>query len=276
MTNYFFRDFTRAGRDGNDDYHLVDKKKGIVLVADGIAKEGTGLQAAYQAVHTAYLQMTFINDLLQNGGIKPSEVEATIADAFAIANDTLLAIPSRISGYARWGTTLDAVMLVDEYAYYGHVGDGRIFYASNEGFRQLAGPQLTPSPGATRKEIFEYELYALTLPLDNYVGFEQMRVATGRVRLDPGEHLLLVTDGVLKAARPRELERIFAPNTDPYARLVQLLSYGSVYTWKVAAKENVGLGKAENIPKDELVKAENMLKDDATFVIVQRGANWQE
>src|SRR3989338_5517465 len=170
MSEYQVQAYSRPGHRRNDDYHFIDYATNICLVADGMGKKGTGLQAAHHAVHTAHLQLAYLKELADKKEMKPSEIEEKIRKTFELANEVLLAIPERVQSYKGWGTTLDVLVPIMDRIYFGHVGDGRIYGYGAGNWSRLAGDGVLPHGNA--KQVFEAELESLMRPLDNHMGME--------------------------------------------------------------------------------------------------------
>lgn len=109
--------------------------------------------------------------------------------------------------FSGMGTTLDAAYIFDNNAYLGHVGNGRIYKISTDGFvSQLThdqyGTLLLPADISN----LEYTVRTMSCGLDSYVGIGQgIIIDTLKVDFLAGETIVMFTDGFTQTVSPHEL-----------------------------------------------------------------------
>lgn len=130
-------------RDHNEDSYLVDDDSLLYVVADGMGGHLGGEMASMLAVSTMQdfvrkARTTVVNGEAYKGPIEthpalhmlPEAVKAACAAIFRKAQD----VPE-LQGM---GTTVTGVAFVDQYAFFGHVGDSRAYLIRDGRIEQLS------------------------------------------------------------------------------------------------------------------------------------------
>src|SRR5262245_2760216 len=115
-------------RSTNEDAWLVDLDLGLLVVADGMGGHNAGEVASALAVKV-------IREVFQSDGSPPSQ--ALLIRAVQVANQRILAEAAEQPAHSGMGTTVVAVLVIDEHAYYTSVGDSRIYLWRNGRLTQL-------------------------------------------------------------------------------------------------------------------------------------------
>ena len=109
-------------------------------------------------------------------------------------------------------TTLTMAMLIWPRAYIVHVGDSRAFYLRKGRLRQLTRDQTTGeymvSAGAWTEE--QARVAPIGSSLASALGSEELSTSLGLVDLQPGDTLLLCTDGLTRHASDERITELLA------------------------------------------------------------------
>jgi len=167
--------FTSIGpsKDYNEDVILADLDRGILIQADGMSSRN-GKESSMIAVDAAYDFLKKNQDATKK---KQLPIEA-LRCAFLMAQRNLNYKMNNSSG-----TTLDIIVLKKNNVLLGHVGDSRVYLAS-EGKVHLLTKDHTDTIGM----------------LENFVGGQSLHVDLKILYLRNNDVLTLCTDGVHKYA----------------------------------------------------------------------------
>ncbi|MDO5717931.1 MAG: Stp1/IreP family PP2C-type Ser/Thr phosphatase [Tissierellia bacterium] len=119
-------------RDLNEDSFFVEQNNDftILIVADGMGGHLAGEVASKIATES-------INEYIKDNFSKIDIKSDLIENALKWANDKIYEKSSSDSSLSNMGTTCDAVLIVDNTAYIGHVGDSRVYLNRENKLRQL-------------------------------------------------------------------------------------------------------------------------------------------
>jgi PPM family protein phosphatase len=199
-------------RDGNeDDYIDQADRLGLVAVADGMGGHRGGEVASATALEA-------LRAAVANG--------QTLRDAIEGANDAVLEKSASDQELHGMGTTLTAGMLgSDGYLTVGHVGDSRAYLVRDGELTQITndhslveemvrGGELTPE---------QAEVHPQRSIITRALGIDpQVEVDEYPIDLQPGDRILLCSDGLTTMVRPDEIANILNREHDP-KRAAQLL-----------------------------------------------------
>src|SRR5690606_7630837 len=101
----------------------------LFVVADGMGGHAGGDVASRIAVHKL--------ESLDHTYETPQEAEATLRDTISSTAGDLIAIANRRPELAGLGTTVCSIIMVDEYAVIGHIGDSRIYLWRDDTLTQV-------------------------------------------------------------------------------------------------------------------------------------------
>lgn len=201
-------------RSTNQDAFLVDDELGLYIVADGMGGHAGGEIASRIAIEQVRDQIT--SQLLRYQSQEPqvhpqpmilNAIAASINFASAKIYEHSLEDPS-LRGM---GTTATAVKIIDNYAYWAHVGDSRL-YLMRSGFiyqltfdHSLVNEQVRA--GILTRE--EAEVHHLKNVITRSVGYqEEEDVDTSCILLKSGDYLLLCSDGLHGKLSDAEISQI--------------------------------------------------------------------
>jgi PPM family protein phosphatase len=222
-----------AVRATNEDRFAIDEALGLCVVADGMGGHNAGEIAAHLAIDA-------VLDVARDGrctgwpfGFDPSLSEAgnLIRTAIYLANMHIIEMSGSSVAYAGMGTTIVAALVVDGRLTVGHVGDSRLYRLGGGSLRQLTGDDswmaamMASDPG-TDASLLEY--HPLRHVLTNVVGTRsRTEVHVIEEPLDPGDRLILTTDGVHEALDDRRLAGL-VEDTDDLAGAARDLVRGAI------------------------------------------------
>jgi len=198
----------------NEDAFLLERDLGLLAVADGMGGFQRGDVASQLAVNVLKEVVSANRAVIELYRHTPSDgtraaVRAMLEDAFQRACEEVHQAAIAITGEGgRMGTTLDAMLIVGREAFIGHVGDGRIYLQRGREVHQITEDHslvaekvrdglLTPEQA--RKVKFKN---VITRALGV---FPSVMVDTLHFELDPGDRLLMCTDGLYRYMGLREL-----------------------------------------------------------------------
>lgn len=201
-------------RKHNEDSYLIDPELGLYVVADGMGgfKRGdvaSGLACSVVREAIAAGKRSLMLHKSQRNPATQAAVEALLRNAVQRACEEIYQASTALTGDGgRMGTTLDAVLVVDNQAFTAHVGDGRIYLVRNGEAHQVTEDHslvqqqvreglLTPDQArrARNKNVITRALGV----------FPSVMVDMLRLDLGPGDRLLLCSDGLHNYVGAEEL-----------------------------------------------------------------------
>lgn len=207
---------THAGaRPVNEDACFVDGALGLFLVADGLGGHNAGEVASRLAVDV-------IADAIRGDDRRsPGHLERAIGRA----NETILESSRTTTARSGMGTTVAAVLALDDAFAVASVGDSRVYRWRDGTLEQLTQddswvsrlfPETSPASVAARAR------HPLRHVLTEVVGVRpQLDARAQTSALEPGDAFLLCTDGLYGALPPAGVIACFEGDVDRIAtRLV--------------------------------------------------------
>jgi protein phosphatase len=174
---------------GIDPAHVARKGR-LLVVADGLGKDGVGATASYIAVQT--VQQAYYAD--------PSpEVLPSLVQAISRANQAILQEVRQNPAYRGMGTTLTACVIRGQHLFVAHVGDSRAYLIRGPVIRQLTSDHTWLAMQQAAGQLPEEQLsthpdrWKLTRSLGARPGIQ---VDQHHERLRPGDRVVLCTDGL--------------------------------------------------------------------------------
>lgn len=201
-------------RKTNEDAFLLERDLGLLAVADGMGGFQRGDVASQLAVNVVKEIVSSQRSVIELYRRTPTAsaraaVRAMLEDAFQRACEEVHHAAVAITGEGgRMGTTLDVLLVIGRTAFVAHVGDGRIYLQRGREVHQITEDHslvaekvregvLTPEEA--RKAKFKN---VITRALGV---FPSVMVDTLHFELDPGDRLLLCSDGLYRYIGLREL-----------------------------------------------------------------------
>ena len=201
----------RAGLPNEDGYLDQIDRLGLVAVADGMGGHNAGEVASATALEAL------------RAAVASGE---PLREAIEGANEAVLEKSESNREFYGMGTTLTAGMLgTDGSLTIGHVGDSRAYLSRDGELRQVTddhslveelvrGGELTPEQAEVHPQ---RSIITRALGIDPRVDVDEYPI-----ELQPGDRILLCSDGLTTMVRPEEIANILGREPDP-RRAAQLL-----------------------------------------------------
>ena len=192
----------------NEDFYHVDSEKGLFIVCDGLAGHVSGDVASSKAIQYAveYLesQWHWIQSL--NSGAEPLDVPSLIQFIEKTIQDTcerLIQFGKTSPLFSGMATTMTLLLIVDEIAVVGHVGDSRLYLKQANKVIQLTSDHtlyadfVKDNPNWLSKNIDLKAIKNFQHVLTRCLG-RNKEIAVETFSFEPrnGDVLLLCTDGL--------------------------------------------------------------------------------
>jgi serine/threonine protein phosphatase PrpC len=218
-------------RSNNEDAYLLDDKRSLYAVADGIGGNEGGEVASRIAVEILAETMP---DLLGDADrTPPSGIDRNadpqffaLRQAVTLANRKIRQARSQDSALSNMGTTLTALFLRRKHAFIANVGDSRAYLLRSGEFRQLT---------ADHSVIAEYQAAGMLTPeearlspyrhvITRALGIDdEVRPDFTDHALQQNDRLLLCTDGLTEMVEDTEIRRILS-GSSPQDAVQKLLA----------------------------------------------------
>jgi serine/threonine protein phosphatase PrpC len=237
-TNIEFFGHTDIGtkRESNEDNYLCleipprpplrPAPAALLMVADGIGGQVGGGVASALAVDT--LKDYLPGRLAEASG--PPDWQAVLAESFQEANRRIfkkIAQDGRLSGM---GTTLVAAVLSDGAAHVANVGDSRAYQVRREEIRQVSRDHSWVAEQSRVRTMSDWEISRSPFRhmITRSLGFEaEVRADYFEVVLEPGDFVLLCSDGLYSALSDEKILRVFGKHRDPEKICRKLLKWAN-------------------------------------------------
>ena len=194
-------------RTNNQDYvnHYVNRVgRTMIILADGMGGHRAGNIASEMAVTD--LGVAWVDTQIDT----VNEVREWFANNLEIENQRINQLGQN-EAYKGMGTTLEALAIIDNQAIYAHIGDSRIGLIRGEEYHQLTSDhslvnellkagQLTPEEAAShpQKNIITQSIGQK----------DEIQPDFGIITLEPGDYLLLNSDGLTNMISGSEISDI--------------------------------------------------------------------
>jgi protein phosphatase len=173
-------------RSNNEDSYLVDKERGLAIVADGMGGHAGGEVASKIAVDTISERLNAAGSLWPFGRL--GREGARIVDAIRLANRRVRDAAAQDTSLTGMGTTVVVLWIRGRYAHVAHVGDSRIYRYRKGGLVQLTRDHSWPSEEAAMRNVLTRAVGA-----EDKVDIDHRVVDVGR-----GDVFLLCSDGLTR------------------------------------------------------------------------------
>jgi len=217
-------------RDNNEDAGSVDLEHQVFIVADGIGGRAGGEVASALAVEVVRARLAAARpEILKLAALRRDDSQHMVSALLECAVRGAHYEVSQRGGHARhrfrMGTTLDVVLVVGGEAYLAHVGDGRTYLVRDHKATQLTRDHTMAAAmiAAGGMSIEQALVSPLRTVLSNAIGTsDTVRVDLAQQTLQPGDRLLICTDGLYDYFDAQELARALSC-LDPDRAIAELV-----------------------------------------------------
>jgi PPM family protein phosphatase len=196
---------TQAGhlRKKNDDTFLIDESLGLYIVCDGVSGQNSGEVASKLATQRLRQEVIHISPLLERCKENPDpeirkKIRQALSEAIQAASREIFEQSQLLAKYQGMATTLDALIVAGQYAFLGHVGDGRAYLLREKALHQLTKDHNAAAELQNPEGPFS-NILTRALGVKGY-----LEVDTLEIEVAPGDTFLLCTDGVYQYFEAKE------------------------------------------------------------------------
>jgi protein phosphatase len=198
----------------NEDSYGFDLKHGVFVVCDGMGGHAAGEVASKLAVETVLSYFRDQEPLAADATLVDAPLGAQmLSDAVNKANETILEYAEGHSGASGMGTTLVAARFYDGRFTIAHIGDSRIYLMRNGSLVQLTEDHSLVMEQVRRGIMTVEEAKKSTAQhiITRALGTEDNSPPDlAEFPAEPGDTLLLTTDGVLRHIEDGRMHDIIA------------------------------------------------------------------
>lgn len=195
---------TGCVRQSNQDRILLDADLGLFLLADGMGGHGHGEIAAQLAIESAHHFLKLSHETLDVTWPYGFDVRRTLGEnrlstAFQLSNHLVWSRTGEVPQYVGMGTTLTGVVVNHGRLSVGNVGDSRVYLLRDGRLEQLTIDDTWVGNLMRNGSLTEEQAktHSMRHVLTQAIGSARpVEVATGDRELQPGDRLLLTSDGV--------------------------------------------------------------------------------
>ena len=246
---------TDAGlqRDVNEDRFYVDESRGLFIVIDGVGGQAAGGKAADVA-------LCMLRERLER---ETGPVGERVREAITVANNEIHRLASTRPEWQGMACVLTVALVHNGTATIGHVGDTRLYKLRDGGIEKVTRDH---SPVGEREDAREIsEQHAMRHPRRNEVfrdvGSEPHGpddpefVDLHEIRFDPGDALLLCSDGLSDLVESAAILRVVEDHTgNPHAIVHGLIDAANA----AGGKDNITAVYVEKAIESAAVSTRNM------------------
>jgi protein phosphatase len=203
-------------RTSNEDHYGVFDDLELFVVADGMGGHAAGEVASSMAVQTirdAFAEAGAERTLPTDGSYDPGR---RLVWAIEQANQQIFHAGSENPALGGMGTTVVAVWVDDDAAYVAHVGDSRVYRINTGGIEQITSDHSLVNDYLSRGIMTPAEaaVHPMKHVLIRALGTSpSVSVDIRRVPLQPGDVLLLCSDGLSNVVPVDEISSILSKAT---------------------------------------------------------------
>jgi len=212
-------------RSRNEDSYALVEEQGLFVVADGMGGHGNGDVASQIAVGA------IVEKYRQSAGEVGSDGELAVAErlqsAFAHAHERIREAGDRDGALRGMGTTVIAIVIDGEAAIIGHVGDSRAYALRGSTLTQLTEDHswVHEQVAAGHLSVAQARDHPFKSVVTRALGGEQaVEVDLRRVRLQPGDLLVLCSDGLTTMLTDEEIGRLLSAGGGVEERSTRLVA----------------------------------------------------
>jgi len=198
-------------RPNNEDFFHIDPNNGLIVVADGMGGHNAGEIASRIAVESLHSYLTEH----QTGLEDPA---ALLETSIQHANSKVYRLSRENSHWQGMGTTLTAVLERAGRVLIGHIGDSRLYLWREGNMERLTTDHSVVEEMMAKGLISEIESqsHPYRHMLTRALGMDiEVTVDISEMQTQPGDKLLLCTDGLTNHVRDEEISNILTRSLAP-------------------------------------------------------------
>lgn len=219
-------------RNHNEDSFLIDDELKLYVVADGMGGHAGGGTASRIAVETIDRELrssrqSSDSPFLSAAPLQESPLPEIIRNAVESACMAIFNAAQEDPRLAGMGTTVIALLVKDEHAFFAHVGDSRAYLIRGDLIQQISEDHSLVNEqikaGMITPEEAKHSRYKNIITRS--VGFEEdVQVDVMGLLLEPGDVFVLCSDGLANMVDDEELREIVrrTPLEETPKKLVEL------------------------------------------------------
>lgn len=192
-------------RSDNEDGFYASSEHAVFAVADGMGGHDYGEVASHLALEVI---VRHAEDIAR---AEPTALPAQLHRAIQDANTAILSQTADQDARSRMGTTIVVAAVHGDRLYFAHIGDSRLYLLRGELFTQLTRDHSLVQAMVDRGEITPEEaaIHPLRHQITRVVGGDDyISPEIASQALEPGDLVLLCTDGLSGVVPPDELRTI--------------------------------------------------------------------
>jgi protein phosphatase len=246
-------------RENNEDNVLLWARDHFVLgiVADGMGGAAAGEEASRIAVETIYKKLVELNIERETDNVDGllEELAGSLPKIIQDANDRIVQYAVQYPELKGMGTTVTLVIIRDDHAVIGHVGDSRAYLIDghNDKISQITSDHsfveaMVAAGHITREEAVDHPMRNV---LYRALGqTTELDVDVYHTYLRPGDRLLLCSDGLTLHVHPDEIAQLVLSDPRPEVTTQKLVELAN----ERGGRDNVSVVviNVENGPEDAL------------------------
>lgn len=194
-------------RENNEDTFSIDRQHNLFLLADGMGGHLAGEVASDTAIR-AFLR--YIKEAL-NQNNSSENIEELLNQVFERVNTHVYSLGREKRKWRGMGTTLCALLCIKNYAFFGHVGDSRIYLLRNGVIKQMTRDHSQLGDLMLHESLSESQAKALLCKnlLTKAIGTEPYVTASiSKIELQDNDRFLLCSDGVTDILSENDVKNV--------------------------------------------------------------------
>ncbi len=194
-------------RSSNEDGFFASREQAVFAVADGMGGHEKGEVASQLALEAIVRHADIIAHAV------PSELPTDLHQALQEANAAILSRAEDQDVRSRMGTTVVLATICGDCLYFAHIGDSRLYLLRGDMLIQLTRDHSLVQTMVDRGEITadEAAIHPLRHQITRVVGGDDVVAPEiASQTLEPGDVVMLCTDGLSGAVAPEKIKSVLA------------------------------------------------------------------
>lgn len=199
-------------RENNEDAWKVIPESNVIVLADGMGGHTAGEIAAQEAVdHYA----SFIE--AKSGEITPRNAKSLLAEVIKEVNSSVFRLAKADRELRGMGTTICCGIFVEDFFFFAHVGDSRIYRFRDQKIKQLTADhslvqELIELGELNKRQAQEFNQRNI---ITKAIGTEpQVEPSIDSCDIRPGDIVMMCSDGLSDLLSNKEIEKILSLSAD--------------------------------------------------------------